>query len=161
MTSEQTFQAQKTAMVRAFEASPNLGLAPACNHEGLVITGVPQGVEWLGRYGHGATGRLLVNVYEDGVSTPILETEVAAAVMGIVNAAVPAGAVYDRVVVATNDAEFERFYTETGVGGTANIWIVQQTSAEPIRGGGIDSELVGVAYVFEFFYWRRDLREAA
>lgn len=162
MTSEQIFQAQKIAMIRAFEASPNLGLTLAVNHEGLKITSVPQGLEWLGRYGHGQTGQLDVTVYEDGCSTPILAADVTAAVMAIANAAIPNGRVYDRIVIATNDEEFKRFYQEVGSpDDVCNLWLVRQGNVEELRGGGIDNEITGVVYTFEFFYWRRDLREYA
>lgn len=165
MTSEETFQAQKIAMFRAFEASPHLGLTLAVNHEGLLINNVPQGVTWIGRYGHGAMGEMRVTVYEDGCSAPITQPEIEAAVMAIANATVPRGRVYDRTVVADNDDEFDRFYLETAAEGqdasVCNVWLIRQTDPEPIRGGGIDTELVGVTYVFDFFYWRRDLREYA
>jgi hypothetical protein len=159
MTSEEIFQAQKIAMMRAFEAGgqADLGLGSACNHDGLKITNLGQGVEWIGRYGHGATGRLSVTVYEEGCSTPIPETDVAAAVMAIATGAVPDGKVYDRMVLAVTDEEFARLYAETG--GAANVWIVRQTAQELIRGNGISNELLAINYAFEFFYWRRDLRE--
>lgn len=153
--SEQNFRAQIEAMRKAFAAEVHLSAGLSVTHQGLRFATAPPLSAQLGAagiVGHWQTGNMRVEVNAQDCGAPAYLIAIESRILAIAAATVPDGKIYDHFPVSASEAEDKLYYLDRTE--HYNAWFIRHATTDEIRGGGIDDDLVAVAYGFEFQYFR-------
>lgn len=153
MTSERAFQLQNDAVRIAIRSSLDLGLGRPVYHSGLKAGTMPDATDW-GFTAHDVRATLDVTVNLECGGAAITEAMISAALMSLVNAAVPDGRVWDQLKIATSDKEAKAFYASDEDGKPYNAWMIHRIDFDSLFGGGIDDDPVADVHTFELRHIR-------